>query len=129
MIVIDASAVIDALTASPRGAAVQQQLEQADQVAAPELLFAEVASALWRLVRADAVMEGDADRALATIARLNVVMVPHRALLPHAWALRESVRIADAFYLACATRLRTSLLTTDARLARGHHGVPVTLVG
>jgi predicted nucleic acid-binding protein len=42
--------------------------------------------------------------------------------------MRSGVRIADAFYLACAAGMDTSLLTTDARLARGHHGVPVTLV-
>ena len=128
MIVVDASAVIDALTDTPRAAAVQRQLELAGQVAAPELLFVQAASAVWRLVRAGALPEQDADRALTNIAGLSLDVMPHRVLLSHAWALRASVGLADAFYLACASQLGTSLLTTDARLARGHHGIAVTLI-
>jgi len=125
---VDASALVDALARNRRSEAVRMHLQSADAVAAPELLLVEVASALWRLVRAGAINDSDARRGIDAVATMDVELVPHRALLPQAWAFRESVRIGDAFYLACAARLGTSLLTTDARLARGHHGVPTTLV-
>ena len=83
---------------------------------------------MWRLVRAGVLSDRDASRGIEAVGAMDVELVPHRGLLPQAWAFRESVRIDDAFYLACAAQLGTSLLTTDARLARGHHGVPTTLV-
>lgn len=103
-------------------------LEAADAVAAPELLLVEVASAMWRLVGAGVLTDRDARRGIEAAGAMDVELVPHRGLLAHAWDFRESVRIGDAFYLACAAQLGTSLLTTDARLTRGHHGVPTTLV-
>lgn len=54
--------------------------------------------------------------------------VPLGPLCLDAWALRESTRMSDAFYLACAQAMSLPLLTTDARLVRGQHGIPVTLV-
>lgn len=128
MIALDASALVEKLTFGPHGRRVGEILQGSGRVCAPDLLHVEVASALWRLVRAGRLAEADAHAAIEELGTLPVLLLPHRTLLWRAWQLRESVRISDAFYLAAAEAMQTSLLTTDARLARGHHGVPITLL-
>ena len=128
MMVVDASALIDKLTFSERGDSIERLLSDAEALAAPDLVYAEVASALWRLARADVVSPTDANEAIEDLLDLPLIGVPHRALLSRAWSYRRHTRISDAFYLACAYQLDATLLTTDARLARGHHGISVTLV-
>jgi len=128
VIVVDASVVVDKLAFRSVGERVDTHLASADSVWAPDLIYVEVSSALWRLVRGGELTARHARRALDQLRDLPIIAVPHRALLVRAWRLRESVRIADAFYLACAEEVQAPLLTTDRRLARGHHGVPVTLV-
>lgn len=95
----------------------------------PELLDVEVASATARLERTGALAPQDADEILERLAQLPVERVPHRMLLAPAWGLRHHVRVADAFYVACAQLTSGALLTCDARLARAPLGtVPVTVV-
>lgn len=89
----------------------------------------ESSSALHRLVRARVLTGAEADVAVSLVAAMPVRLVTHELLLGEAWRLRHAVRMADAFYLACARRLDAPLLTSDARLARsGVPGVTVTLV-
>lgn len=128
MIVVDASAIVDKLAFRNVGDRVDAHLASAEWVWAPDLVYVETASALWRLVRGGELTARHARQALDQLRDLPLIAVPHRALLARAWRFRESVRIADAFYLACAEHVQAPLLTTDGRLARGHHGVPVTLI-
>ena len=61
--------------------------------------------------------------------RLPLRGIPHRPLTARAWDLRDRVRVADAYYVACAEWARASLLTTDARLGRAAlPGLTVTVV-
>jgi predicted nucleic acid-binding protein len=128
VIAVDASALVDKLTFSLLAEKVERQLVSAAVVAAPDLVHVEVASTLRRLVRLGQMTPVAAEAALDDLAVLPLIVVPHRGLLRRAWAFRESVRVADAFYLACADELGVPLLTSDSRLARGRHGVPITLV-
>lgn len=125
MIVIDASALIDLLTRRAGWRQVRRHLERAGEVAAPDLIFAEVASALARLVRAGELSDAEAAVAVSSAHRMPLVAHPLQDLLPAAWGMRQFLRVADAFYLACARRLDAPLLTTDTRLARAQHGIPV----
>ena len=128
MMVVDASALIDKLTFSERGDEIERLLRDADALASPELVYTEVASALWRQVRADVVSPDEANQAIDDLLDLPLIAVPLRGLLSRAWEYRQHTRISDSFYLASAYQLGATLLTTDARLARGHHGISVTLV-
>lgn len=129
MIVVDASALTDLLADTTRADAVAHQLTHAESMAAPELLVVEVTSALWRLVRHERLPAARADAAVRQLIRMPVALVDHRTLAVHAWGKRKAVRIADAYYLACAELLGVPLLTTDRRLARApHRGVAVTVV-
>ncbi|MDQ3627847.1 MAG: type II toxin-antitoxin system VapC family toxin [Actinomycetota bacterium] len=130
MIVVDASALVDLLAGTRRSATVARSLGDSDVLFAPELLLVEVTSALWRLCRTGSLRAEVATQAVRQLIGMPVTLVPHRDLVAAAWARRESVRLADAYYLACAQMLRAPLVTTDARLARGPHvGVTVTLAG
>ena len=114
-VVLDASAAVELLTRTPRGAAVDTLLSE--DMAAPELFDVEVLSACARLVRSQALSAAAASAAVGALADLPLVRVPHGPLSDRAWQLRDRVRVADAFYVACAEALGMPLLTCDARLA------------
>lgn len=80
------------------------------------------------MVRSDDLGHPEAEAALARMLELPLRSFAEAELLPAAWPLRQVARIADAFYLAAAQAAQAPLLTTDGRLARGHHGIPVMLV-
>lgn len=128
-LVLDASAAVDLLLRTPRGVRVAAHLARDDDVVSPELLDVEVCSAVARLVRGRHVPAPDAVRAVERLRLIPMQRVTHRMLLARAWGLRESVRVADAFYVACAELVGGAVLTADARLARAPlPGVSVTLV-
>lgn len=118
MIVVDASALVDQLTGKVRGASVHRQLLRHAGLYAPALVFTESASALWRMVRAGDIDVELGDEAVRELGRMPISVVDPQVLLVSAWRMRQSIRIADAFYVACAQALSLPLLTTDARLAR-----------
>ena len=114
MLVIDASALVDALlVAGPARA----RLSTAN-LHAPELIDAELLSMLRRLVLANKLLESRALQALTTAARLGLRRQPTRVLWPRAWELRTNLSAYDALYVALAEQLQAPLLTADARLAR-----------
>lgn len=126
-LVLDASATVELLLRTPRGERVEQHL-LAEDLVAPELLDAECLSTIARLERAGQVSTADADLAVQALSRMPVQRVSHLALTPGAWALRQSLRVADAFYVACAGLMRASLLTCDGRLAAAPSTAAVLLV-
>ncbi len=117
-LVLDASAVVEALLDTDLGAAVRTRM-RGHELHAPAHLDAEVLSALGRLNRA-----GEIDDTAAAVALDELAGAPVRrhslpGLLAGAWARRESLRLADALYVELSASLGTAaLLTTDARLAR-----------
>jgi predicted nucleic acid-binding protein len=116
-IVLDASAMVEALIGTPLGARVRARIRGCG-LHAPAHLDAEVLSALGRLHRA-----GDLDAETVTIALNELAIAPiarHQlsGLLLGAWAAREQWRLVDALYAELSTALPAVLLTTDARLAR-----------
>ena len=127
MIVLDASAVIELVLGSSRGATVHARIQRRDEsLHAPHLLDVEVASVLRRYQLSGALSSEDGREALADLAGLDIVRYPHDPLLPRVWELRTSVTAYDAVYLALAEVLEAPLLTLDRRLARVRgHGVGV----
>jgi predicted nucleic acid-binding protein len=124
MIVVDASAVLEALLRTPAVTAVEQWLfEPSQTLHAPHLLDVEVAQVVRRYA---ANGEIDADRgrmALDDLADLPLHRYPHDFLLPRVWDLRNNLTAYDAMYVALAEVLDVPLLTRDTRLAAapGHH--------
>jgi predicted nucleic acid-binding protein len=124
MIVVDASAVLEALLRTPAARAVERWLfESSLTLHAPHLLDVEVAQVVRRYA---ANREIDAERgraALADLADFPLRRYPHDFLLPRVWDLRNNLTAYDAIYVALAEALDVPLLTCDKRLAAspGHH--------
>lgn len=125
MLVIDASAVIELLVGGRHADWVAATVRD-EVIVAPELVDVEIASALARLHRGGPLDPREADAAIARFATMPIERLGHLGLTADAWALRDTVRIADAYYVAAANALDCLLVTTDARLGRS--GVVRTLL-
>jgi predicted nucleic acid-binding protein len=130
MIVVDASALLEALLQTPAAEAVRRRLFESHQTLhAPHLLDLEVAQVIRRYA-ANGDIDGDRGRAALTeLADLPLRRYRHDFLLPRIWDLRNNLTAYDAVYVALAETLDAPLLTRDQRLAAaaGHH-VRVELV-
>jgi predicted nucleic acid-binding protein len=124
VIVVDASALLEALLRTPAAIDVEKFLFDSSQTLhAPHLLDVEVAQVIRRYATNG---EIDADRgraALADLADFPLRRYPHDFLLPRVWELRNNLTAYDAVYVALAEALDAPLLTRDRRLAAapGHH--------
>ena len=118
MIVLDASAVLEVLLATPVGATIEERVFSGDETLhAPHLLDLEVAQVLRRY-NASGEMDGERGRiALQDLSDLPIHRYPHEVLMPRIWELRHNATAYDAAYLALAEALRAPLLTRDSRLA------------
>jgi predicted nucleic acid-binding protein len=99
VIVLDASAMVEALIGTPVGSRVRARTRGCE-LHAGDLEAETVTIALNEL-------------AAAPIARHQLT-----GLLLGAWGAREQLRLVDALYAELSTALPAVLVTTDARLAR-----------
>ena len=118
MIVVDASALLEALLRTSAAKAVEDRLFAPRQTLhAPHLLDVEVAQVIRRYA-ANGEIDGERGRmALADLADLPLRRYPHDFLLPRIWDLRSNLTAYDAAYVALAEALDAPLLTRDRRLA------------
>lgn len=117
MIVVDASVVVAVLIAAPAGRSVRARLSGHD-LAAPDILDLEVASALRGLWLARRLDDRALERAVVRLGRLHVDRHASAALVPRALQLRANLTPYDAGYVALAEVLDCVLITADRRLAK-----------
>jgi predicted nucleic acid-binding protein len=129
VIVVDASAVLEALLPRVRTEAVRTRLFAGrETLHAPHLLDIEIAHVIRRYA---VIGDIDAERGravLADLADLPLRRYPHDFLLQRVWELRNNFTAHDAVYVALAEMLDVPLLTRDQRLAsaaRAHIRVEV----
>jgi predicted nucleic acid-binding protein len=124
MIVVDASAVLEALLRTPAAKAVDKFLFDPRQTLhAPHLLDVEIAQVIRRYA-ANGEIDGERGRAaLVDLADFPLRRYPHDFLLQRVWDLRNNLTAYDAVYVALAEALDAPLLTRDRSLAAaaGHH--------
>ncbi len=126
--VVDASVFVDAYLRDSRGAAARRALVDVEAWA-PDVIDAEVVSAIARLERATELRRDEADSVIADWATVPVERVATSTLVPRAWRLRDAVRTSDAFYVVLARMLGCPLITSDARLSRAPiDQITITLV-
>ncbi len=118
MIVVDASALLEFLLQTPRGARVEARLfREEDEFHSPHLVDVAVIQGLRRLTRQGEVSAGRASEVIADLADLDLHRHAHPDLLTRAWKLRDNVTAYDAVYVALAEALDAPLVTCDAPLA------------
>ena len=119
-LVLDASVLSEYLVDSPTGRrAAALMSEHADGLNIPHLAVVETASTLRSWVRAGRTTAGLAAVALEDLSALPAARWAEDPLLPRIWELRDNLTIYDATYVALAEVLDATLLTADAKLARG----------
>jgi predicted nucleic acid-binding protein len=126
VIVLDASAVVELVLNSARGADIESWLKRRPHTwHSVHLLDVEFIQTLRRLHLAGTISADRAETALHDLARLPVVRHPHQPVASRIWQLRANLSAYDACYVALAEVLRARLLTTDGRLARssGHTAI------
>ena len=118
MSVLDASVVVDALVGiGTAGDRARDRLREEPRLTAPQIMKAEAISALRSMVQRGDVAEFRARVAIDQMRRLAVVSYPIEPMVERIWELRSAISVYDAWYVALAERLSTTLVTTDRRLA------------
>jgi predicted nucleic acid-binding protein len=123
MIVVDTSAVLEALVASSPMPALTERLREDSDWAAPHLIDVEFLHVLRRLVASDQVSLHRAEDALDDFRDLAMTRYPHHPLAERIWELRHNMTAYDAAFVSLGEALGVTLVTIDARLAAtpGHH--------
>lgn len=115
MIVADASVAVKWLVPEADSAIARRLPEQ--PLCAPDLIYAEVANALWAKLRRRQLSPGAAEAAAARIPGLPISAVADADLAPAAFALAVRLNHAayDCFYLALAIERGIHVVTADGR--------------
>ena len=115
--VVDASVAVEYLLKTPLGVGVAAMLDSGTLVA-PQLLDAEVLSALRRDVLAKRLALRRAEDAMSDLQAWGVIRLSHQDLLRVAWSFRHNTTIYDGLYLAAGRILGAPVVTADGPLAR-----------
>ena len=115
-LVVDASVVFAALTATGDLGRWARNQVTADQPVAPEHMPAEVANILRR-----AVLRGELSSDFASLAHQELLEMPvalfsYVSVAGRAWELRHNLSIQDGWYVAIAEQLGAPLATLDRKL-------------
>ena len=134
MLVIDASVAVKWFVEQDGWEEARALAKPPAELVAPELILAEIASALWKYVRVGQLAEDIAKAMLSRAPSAFARLVPLEELLASAFALSLSIPhpVYDCFYLALARREGAPLVTADKRLtarAQTLPGVEVRLLG
>jgi len=98
-------------------------------VHAPALLDVEVTQTLRGLLRAAKIDLASAELGRDELTQLGVRRHPDARLLRRCWDLRDVCTTYDALYVALTEALDATLVTRDARLARGIAGIVEVVTG
>lgn len=116
--VVDASVAVKWLLPEPHDAEALGLMRGGHHLLVPDLLFAEVGSALLKRVRRQEATVVEAARAMEHLGSLTMQIHPAQPLLPLALelAIRFGRSIYDSIYLAVAVLRHCPLVTADRRL-------------
>lgn len=119
MIVLDASALLELILATPTGHRIADRIaDPSESLNTPHLADIEVLQALRRYLRRGAIDLPTASMALADLRGLDITRHAHEPLLERAWELRDNLTAYDAAYAALTEILDATLLTCDGPLSR-----------
>jgi predicted nucleic acid-binding protein len=130
MLVVDTSAVLEALAARDPAPSLTERLSADGDLHAPHLIDTELLHALRGMgIRREISDERAAD-ALSDFAELALVRYRHQPLNDRVWELRHNLTAYDATFVALAEVLGAPLITCDSRLASAPgHNAQIELFG
>ena len=120
-VVVDASAVVDLLSRTPRATRVIEVL-RGNQLHAPAHLDAEVLATLVRMERQGRLGDVDLDEAVDLLEGFAAERHPTAPLLRGAAARRANLGVADGLYVELAYRFGCELITCDGGQAANFRG-------
>jgi predicted nucleic acid-binding protein len=115
-LVLDASAMVDLLIASPQAIPVRDRI-RGRVIHVPAHFDAEVLSALGRLERASQLTARETEERVASLAESTFERHLCAPLVLGAWTRRANMRLVDALYVELGSKLGLPVVSTDARLA------------
>ena len=111
MIVIDASAAIEWVLQTTKGAEVEARIFRkrggSARLHAPHLLDVEVAQVLRKHVMKGGLSDGRGQTALQDFLQIPLLRYPHDFLLERVWALRKNLTACDASMKRCEGKTLT----------------------
>ena len=118
MLLIDASIACKWYLDEAGSDMARRILAGGEELAAPEIILAEVGNALWRCHGRGEITVDDAGIALRDLEFAFHSLIPTGPLLSAAFSLATRLRhpIYDCFYLAAAFERGVPMVTADARL-------------
>ena len=124
---VDASVAVKWLLPEVHSAAALTLLNAATILHAPDLLYPEVANALWKRVRSGEIAVDKAKDLLAWLSTLPLTLHPSLPLILSATdiACRYDRTVYDSIYLALAVREGVALVTADRKLVSALTGTPM----
>ena len=126
VVVVDASALVDLLLATPNAAWVAGRIASTEfDLHVPEHCDLEVMQSFRRPLRTGAMARPRASLAVQDYLDLPLTRHRHRSLLTRVLELRDNFTAYDAVYVALAERVRArEIVTTDLPFARAveRHG-------
>jgi predicted nucleic acid-binding protein len=119
-IVLDATSALDVALNRYRATEFAAQLDEANEVLAPELFVPEVVNAVWKLHHFGNLSLSACDGTLEVLLEFIDVFVSCKELYREAFLLSRTTRRSayDMFYLALAQREDAALLTLDNALRK-----------
>ena len=126
LVVVDASVAVKWFLPENGEAYVAEALALLDKydenevgIVVPDLFYVEIASAIWKAVRAGRVSQEFGDQALALLTQREFATVPSLKLLDEAFqiATTHERSVYDSLYVALAVQTNSQLITADERLA------------
>jgi predicted nucleic acid-binding protein len=130
MLVIDTSAILDALAASEPAPGLVERLSKDGDLHAPHLIDIEILHALRGMRIRDEIQAERADDARTDFAETALLRYPHQPLSDRIWELRHNLSAYDAAFVALAEMLDAPLITCDSRLASASgHEAHIELFG
>ena len=125
-VVVDASVVLKWFIPEAGSEAASRLLAADDRLEAPDLLFAEIANAIWKKVLRGQLTPAESQSLISDMENIAVNTTPCRALAndAHAIALITSRSVYDSMYVALALRLDTRVITADERFFRALQSFP-----
>ncbi|MBV9071391.1 MAG: type II toxin-antitoxin system VapC family toxin [Acidobacteria bacterium] len=118
--VVDASVIIKWYVPEANYEAARAMRTAETALAAPDLLFAETANILWKLVRRAEMTDSRAIEIIEEVASAPFITISNQSLAKDALDVANATGLSayDASYVALAIRLDKILITADEKLVR-----------